>query len=161
MNHAQQGPRLPSSGQVSPGAPHRGGGLPISEPGLSADALNLGKNLAEFFHFQKNSRIYWLECGAMARANTLIVLDSRDNIAIALQELAVGTILEQSDLASPLEVRTAIPRGHKIALVDIAKGEPIIKYGERMGHTYHAIPRGSHVHTHNVIGDRVSTEPTT
>ena len=97
----------------------------------------------------------------MARVNSLIVLDARDNIAIALQELPVGTIIEQADVADRLEVKTLIPRGHKIALVNVAKGEPIIKYGERMGHAYRAISRGSHVHTHNVIGDRVSTEPTT
>ena len=97
----------------------------------------------------------------MARKNTLIVLDPRDNIAIALQELAVGTIVEQSDIQEKLEVKTPIPRGHKIALTDIHKGDPIIKYGERMGHAYQVINRGSHVHTHNVIGDRVSTEQTT
>ncbi len=96
----------------------------------------------------------------MTRANSLIVLDSRDNIAIALQELPVGAQINQDDIALTLEVKTIIPRGHKIALVDIAKGEPIIKYGERMGHAFAPISRGSHVHTHNVIGDRVSTEPT-
>ena len=97
--------------------------------------------------------------GNMARANILIVLDNRDNIAIALQELQAGQDISQSDLAHPLKVRSAIPRGHKIALTGIAKGEPIIKYGERMGHAYKAIECGTHVHTHNVIGDRVSTEP--
>jgi altronate hydrolase len=95
----------------------------------------------------------------MARTNVLILLDSRDNIAIALQELQVGEVITQSDLAIPLEVQSVIPRGHKIALTDIAKGAAIIKYGERMGHAYHSIDRGTHVHTHNVIGDRVSTEP--
>ena len=96
----------------------------------------------------------------MARANILIVLDSRDNIAIALQDLALGLVIEQTDIDTPLVVANAIPRGHKIALCDIAKGEPIIKYGERMGHAFAPIARGAHVHTQNVIGDRVSTEPT-
>ena len=95
----------------------------------------------------------------MGRTNVVILLDSRDNIAIALQELHVGHVISQSDLEVPVEVRSIIPRGHKIALTDIAKGEPIIKYGERMGHAYKAIELGTHVHTHNVIGDRVSTEP--
>ena len=95
----------------------------------------------------------------MGRTNVVILLDSRDNIAIALQELHVGHVISQSDLEVPVEVRSTIPRGHKIALTDIAKGEPIIKYGERMGHAYKAIELGTHVHTHNVIGDRVSTEP--
>ena len=96
----------------------------------------------------------------MERANILIVLDSRDNIAIALQELSVGMQIEQDDIDGALEVQTLIPRGHKIALCDIAKGDPIIKYGERMGHAFAPIARGAHVHTQNVIGDRVSTEPT-
>jgi altronate hydrolase len=95
----------------------------------------------------------------MTRVNSLIVLDNRDNIAIALQELQIGMVIEQGDIASVLEVKTVIPRGHKIALIEIAKDDPIIKYGERMGHAYRAIERGTHVHTHNVIGDRVSTEP--
>ena len=96
----------------------------------------------------------------MARANILIVLDSRDNIAIALQDLALGLVIEQTDIDTPLVVTNAIPRGHKIALCEIAKGDPIIKYGERMGHAFAPIARGAHVHTQNVIGDRVSTEPT-
>ena len=96
----------------------------------------------------------------MARANILIVLDGRDNIAIALQDLALGLVIEQADIDTPLVVTNAIPRGHKIALCDIAKGDPIIKYGERMGHAFAPIARGAHVHTQNVIGDRVSTEPT-
>ena len=95
----------------------------------------------------------------MARKNVLIVLDSHDNIAIALQELQIGQVISQEDIAGSLQVMTIIPRGHKIALQDIKKSDPIIKYGERMGHAIAPIARGSHVHIHNVIGDRVSTEP--
>jgi altronate hydrolase len=95
----------------------------------------------------------------MGRANVLILLDARDNIAVALQELHIGQVITQPDITAPLEVKTVIPRGHKIALTEINKNEPIIKYGERMGHAYKPIERGAHVHTHNVIGDRVSTEP--
>lgn len=116
---------------------------------------HIEENLAEL-HKSRNKS---LEFRVMARTNVLILLDSRDNIAIALQELQAGQEISQSDLTQPLKVRSAIPRGHKIALTDIAKGEPIIKYGERMGHAYRAIECGTHVHTHNVIGDRVSTEP--
>jgi hypothetical protein len=95
----------------------------------------------------------------MARANTLIVLAPRENITIALQELSVGMRIELEDLAGALEVITPIPRGHKIALDAIDKGTLIKKYGVRMGHAYAPIARESHVHTPNVIGDRVSTEP--
>ena len=51
-----------------------------------------------------------------------------------------------------------IARGHKIASREIAKGEGIIKYGERMGHAVAPIAIGEHVHVHNILGDRLSTE---
>ena len=40
--------------------------------------------------------------------------------------------------------------GHKIALRDIAKGEPVIKYGFPIGEATEDIPAGGHVHTHNL-----------
>jgi altronate dehydratase small subunit len=45
-----------------------------------------------------------------------------------------------------------------VATKAIAKDEGIIKYGERMGHATSEIKIGEHVHTHNVLGDRLSTE---
>ena len=38
------------------------------------------------------------------------------------------------------------------------KNDGIIKYGERMGHATRDIQVGEHVHTHNVLGDRLSKE---
>ena len=40
--------------------------------------------------------------------------------------------------------------GHKYARCDIAKGENIIKYGNPIGHATADIPKGEHVHTHNM-----------
>jgi hypothetical protein len=57
-----------------------------------------------------------------------------------------------------ITVLSRIPRGHKIASSDIAKNDGIIKYGERMGHAVAPIARGEHVHTHNILGDRLSSE---
>ena len=57
-----------------------------------------------------------------------------------------------------LEVKNQIPRGHKIAIKPIKKNEGVIKYGERMGHATTDIAVGEHVHVHNVLGDRLSTE---
>jgi hypothetical protein len=45
-----------------------------------------------------------------------------------------------------------------VASKSVKKGEGIIKYGERMGHATKDITVGEHVHTHNVLGDRLSTE---
>ena len=43
-----------------------------------------------------------------------------------------------------------LENGHKYALIDIKKGENIIKYGNPIGHATADIKRGEHVHTHNV-----------
>ena len=43
-----------------------------------------------------------------------------------------------------------IETGHKSALVDIAAGENVIKYGFPIGHATQLIKKGEHVHTHNL-----------
>jgi Flp pilus assembly protein CpaB len=86
----------------------------------------------------------------------LLILNTADNIAVALFDLEVGSKIKQDDLE--LTVLNKIPRGHKIATKNIAKNEGIIKYGERMGHATSNIKIGEHVHTHNVLGDRLSSE---
>jgi altronate hydrolase len=86
----------------------------------------------------------------------ILILDSRDNIAVCLADLSFGEVIEQDDIY--IKVLNNIPRGHKIACRPIAKDDGIIKYGERMGHATAAISVGEHVHTHNVLGDRLSSE---
>ena len=86
----------------------------------------------------------------------VLVLDPRDNIAVCLVDLNEGDLIGQDDLK--ITVLNRIPRGHKIASSDIAKDDGIIKYGERMGHAVAPIARGEHVHTHNILGDRLSSE---
>ncbi len=44
----------------------------------------------------------------------------------------------------------AIPRGHKVAVVDLPAGAPVVKYGFVIGITTAAVKAGEHVHTHNV-----------
>jgi len=86
----------------------------------------------------------------------LLILNNADNIAVALTDLEVGSQIEQDGLE--IKVLSVIPRGHKIATKNIAKDAGIIKYGERMGHATSNIEIGEHVHTHNVLGDRLSAE---
>jgi altronate hydrolase len=86
----------------------------------------------------------------------VLILNPADNIAICLTDMQAGQELAQDNLT--LTFKQSIPRGHKVATADIKKGDGIIKYGERMGHATKDITRGEHVHTHNVLGDRLSTE---
>ena len=86
----------------------------------------------------------------------VLILDARDNIAVCLADMQAGETVEQDNIS--ITVKNPIARGHKIATADIEKGEGIIKYGERMGHAITYIARGEHVHVHNILGDRLSTE---
>ncbi|MDR2194508.1 MAG: altronate dehydratase family protein [Treponema sp.] len=71
-----------------------------------------------------------------------------DTVAVALEPLAQGRTVT----IGGLKVRCAddIPRGHKLALKDIACDEQVIKYGTPIGKASSAIPAGAHVHTHNL-----------
>ena len=88
--------------------------------------------------------------------NKLLFLNENDNIAVCLEDLTIGAKISQAGF--DLEVKNQIPRGHKIAIKPIKKNEGVIKYGERMGHATMDIAVGEHVHVHNVLGDRLSTE---
>jgi altronate hydrolase len=78
----------------------------------------------------------------------LLVLDPRDDVAVALRALAAGERL----FAAGREVETAepIPMGHKVALRPLAAGEPVRKFGWPIGAARTAIAPGAHVHAHNV-----------
>jgi len=84
--------------------------------------------------------------------NPVIVISEKDNVATALEALAPGRIVQHNGTA--ITVRETIPRGHKIALVAVAAGAPVIKYGSSIGLATCDIPAGAHVHTHNVSSER-------
>ncbi len=80
--------------------------------------------------------------------NSAIHLHITDNIAVARVPLSAGTELNVDGIA--VRVREAVPAGHKIALRQIAPGEVVQRYGQRIGRARTAIEPGQHVHTHNV-----------
>ena len=80
--------------------------------------------------------------------NKLVQITPRDMVAVALQALPAGEAVSYG--AGEVTPLVDIPMGHKVALRDIAKGEPVIKYGFPIGEATEAIPRGGHVHSHNL-----------
>ncbi len=81
-----------------------------------------------------------------------ILIDTKDNVATAFQELKAGDKVTVSlggkDVTTTLVMD--IPFGHKFALADIAVHKPVVKYGETIGLTTAAIKAGQHVHVHNM-----------
>ena len=80
---------------------------------------------------------------------TAFVISSKDNVATALSAIPGGEVHLLGDrMSDSVQAVTEIPKGHKIALRDIAEGEDIVKYGITIGRATCAIPAGSWVHLH-------------
>src|SRR6185295_11036746 len=77
----------------------------------------------------------------------LILLNPRDNVAVARVEIVEGHTFSELRIIS----RQAIPRGHKIALRDIPGGDVVVKYGQIIGVASSPIQAGDHVHLHNLV----------
>jgi altronate hydrolase len=73
-----------------------------------------------------------------------LLLNSADNVAVALSNLDVG-------IETPQGVKTLkrVPKGHKFAVKPIGKGEAVVKFGQIIGFASQPIPPGEWVHEHN------------
>jgi galactarate dehydratase len=70
-------------------------------------------------------------------------MDERDNVAIVAND---GGLPAGTQFVDGLTLVDAVPQGHKLALVDIPEGAPVLRYGVPIGHALAAIPAGSWVH---------------
>ncbi|MBI1172875.1 galactarate dehydratase [bacterium] len=72
----------------------------------------------------------------------LIRMRPEDNVAIVAEEAgqAAGTVLPGG-----LALRERVPQAHKVALVDLAPGDAVIRYGVVIGHAAEPLPAGSWV----------------
>ena len=80
--------------------------------------------------------------------NKLVQITRKDLVAVALAPLQAGETVDYG--AGTVTLLQDVPMGHKVALRDIRKGEPVIKYGFPIGEAKEDIPAGSHIHTHNL-----------
>lgn len=71
-----------------------------------------------------------------------------DNVAIAVQPIPKGKTVTIPD-SGEVVANQEIPLGHKIALVPIAKGADIIRYGEAICTAAEDIKPGDWIHVHN------------
>ncbi len=71
-----------------------------------------------------------------------IRMHSNDNVAIVVNDggLAAGTVFPDG-----LTLVDAVPQGHKVALADLAEGDPVLRYNVTIGFAARALSRGSWV----------------
>src|SRR4026208_1244021 len=90
--------------------------------------------------------------GTMLQAADLTIrLNPADDVVIARIELDPGTTLVKE---GNLAVTGKIPAGHKVAVREVKKGQPVRRYNQIIGFATRDIATGEHVHVHNVaMGD--------
>ncbi|WP_372782794.1 UxaA family hydrolase [Phenylobacterium sp.] len=76
---------------------------------------------------------------------SVLKIDPRDDVAVALAPLAAG-----DPVAPGVRAAAEVPAGHKVALKAISKGAEVRKYGWPIGHALADIAPGEHVHSHNL-----------
>ena len=88
----------------------------------------------------------------MEERKTVFQIDRKDNVATALAEIQEGesALILGDHEGQELQIYALenIPRGHKIAIKEIAAGEEILKYGVVIGRATKNIGKGSWVHLH-------------
>jgi altronate hydrolase len=87
----------------------------------------------------------------------ILRLHRDDNIAIAKRTIRPGTVIDETG-AAPLTVGERVEIGHKVALVPIARGAPVRKYGQIIGYATADIQPGEWVHTQNVEAGTLSLD---
>ncbi len=74
-----------------------------------------------------------------------IKVHPNDNVAIVVNDGGLG---EGATFSDGLTLRERVPQGHKVALADLAEGDPVIRYDVVIGYALKALPRGSWINEH-------------
>ena len=75
-----------------------------------------------------------------------IRLHSADNVVVARTDIQIGTSVEGYNIVA----RNLVPAGYKVAITDIAEGEPVLKYNTVIGFASEFVPAGTMMHNHNI-----------
>jgi len=60
-----------------------------------------------------------------------------------------GWVMKE-DATVTIKILSDIPIGHKVALLDFAEGDTVMKYNTDIGKVVAPIKKGEHLHVHNV-----------
>jgi (2R)-sulfolactate sulfo-lyase subunit alpha len=84
-----------------------------------------------------------------------LVHNKKDTVGVIVVEgLKAGTqmmgVNTSNNSTLRLKSKANIPIGHKVALTDVKNGDTVWKYGQDIGKAVADIPKGGHVHVHNL-----------
>ncbi len=89
-------------------------------------------------------------------ARRALRLANKDNVATSLEDIESGAVVlvRQGKGSEEITALEAIPFGFKMAVTDVTRDAPVIKYGEPIGIASQDIKKGQMVHVHNIAGAR-------
>jgi len=84
----------------------------------------------------------------------ILLHEPQDDVGVAVADLkkgsTIGALTLEGKPAGKVKLLNNVPLGHKVALRNLPKNKPVLKYGRPVGKAVQDIARGAHVHTHNV-----------
>jgi altronate hydrolase len=93
-----------------------------------------------------------MSCSPLARdadsAIETLRVSPADHVATAMRDLPEGLELTVDGIA--LTLKNDIPKGHKLAVLPVKAGQPVLKFGFAIGTATQDIAAGEHVHVHNL-----------
>ena len=85
----------------------------------------------------------------MLNLKDYIILSLQDNVGLVLSHrISQGSLIQVNN--KKIVVKEDIPWGHKFAIANIEKGNPILKYGQVIGLSKTEILEGEHVHVDKI-----------
>jgi galactarate dehydratase len=81
-------------------------------------------------------------------APRLIRMTAADNVAIVANDFGLPA---GAEAAGGITLRERVPQGHKVALADIAKGEPVRRYDVVIGYASENLPAGSWINENRLV----------
>ena len=86
--------------------------------------------------------------------HSILMHEPGDDVGVAVVDIKagaeVGAVTLEGQHVGTVKMLQDVPLGHKVAMHDMAAGKDVIEYGRVIGAASQAVPRGSHVHTHNL-----------
>ncbi len=81
-----------------------------------------------------------------------LMIDPADSVAMVLEDSREGDRIQTP--RGEVTLREDVEFAHKVAVVPLHKGDPVIKYHEEIGYALTDIPVGTWIHRHNMGCDR-------
>jgi len=84
----------------------------------------------------------------------ILIHEPDDDVGVAVEDLSAGAeagvITLEGAPVGTVTLVDDVPLGHKVAMRDLTGGKDVIEYGRVIAVATQGVPRGSHVHIHNI-----------